>query len=58
MKEAEQLVRADRDRPDVRVLPRRTIREVLPALERLRASLPYQSLSSVETLRELRREDI
>jgi hypothetical protein len=58
MKEGETLIRADRNRPDVRVLPRRTIREVLPALERLRASLPTQMLSAVETLRELRREDI
>ena len=36
------------------LVPRRTIRDLLPELERLRASLPEQPTSAVESIQELR----
>ena len=36
------------------LVPRRTVRDLLPELEQLRASLPEQATSGVESIRELR----
>jgi prevent-host-death family protein len=45
-----------RGKPIAELVPRCTVRDLLPQLETLRASLPEQLCSSVDTIRALRDE--
>ena len=45
-----------RGRAVAELVPRRSVRDLLPSLQALRASLPDQSTSGVDTLRALRDE--
>jgi prevent-host-death family protein len=39
------------------VLPRRTVQDLLPSLERLRAGLPNQKTPSVSAIRQMREQE-
>ena len=52
----EAVVITRRGKPIAELVPRCTVRDLLPQLETLRASLPEQLSSGVETIRALRDE--
>ena len=52
----EAVVITRRGKPIAELVPRCTVRDLLPQLETLRASLPEQQSSGVETIRALRDE--
>jgi prevent-host-death family protein len=46
-----------RGREVARLLPRRTVRDLLPSLERLRAALPKQMTPAVKAIQQMREHE-